>query len=202
MCGRLSQYRGIHDFVAVLSIPDALDQPRRRSATGPLQRRAHHPARAVASGERWPARRLATLGLATALGEGSCGTDQCARRESRPRPVLSSDLAPSRHLPGRQLVRMGRCRGRHTATLADSPTRPRAGLLCGDRTIPDRQCNPTGTMTALSSSPPTARAACWTCMIADRWCSVQNWHANGWTRRRPGNVPNRWCFYRGKAVMF
>ncbi len=24
MCGRLSQYRGIHDFVAVLSIPDAL----------------------------------------------------------------------------------------------------------------------------------------------------------------------------------
>jgi putative SOS response-associated peptidase YedK len=32
MCGRLSQYRGIHDFVAVLSIPDALvnnagDQP-------------------------------------------------------------------------------------------------------------------------------------------------------------------------------
>jgi len=24
MCGRLTQYRGIHDFVAVLSIPDAL----------------------------------------------------------------------------------------------------------------------------------------------------------------------------------
>jgi len=27
MCGRLSQYRGIHDFVAVLSIPDALINP-------------------------------------------------------------------------------------------------------------------------------------------------------------------------------
>ena len=24
MCGRLSQYRGIHDFVAALSIPDAM----------------------------------------------------------------------------------------------------------------------------------------------------------------------------------
>ena len=40
MCGRLSQYRGIHDFVAVLSIPDALlnqvgDQPLGRYNAAP-----------------------------------------------------------------------------------------------------------------------------------------------------------------------
>ncbi|KPN90225.1 SOS response-associated peptidase family protein [Pseudomonas nunensis] len=40
MCGRLSQYRGIHDFVAVLSIPDALishvgDQPLARYNAAP-----------------------------------------------------------------------------------------------------------------------------------------------------------------------
>ncbi|WP_439878490.1 SOS response-associated peptidase family protein [Pseudomonas prosekii] len=40
MCGRLTQYRGIHDFVAVLSIPDALinhvgDQPLARYNAAP-----------------------------------------------------------------------------------------------------------------------------------------------------------------------
>jgi putative SOS response-associated peptidase YedK len=40
MCGRLSQYRGIHDFVAVLSIPDALinhvgDEPLARYNAAP-----------------------------------------------------------------------------------------------------------------------------------------------------------------------
>lgn len=45
MCGRLSQYRGIHDFVAVLSIPDALinhlgDEPLARYNAAPTQQLA------------------------------------------------------------------------------------------------------------------------------------------------------------------
>lgn len=40
MCGRLSQYRGIHDFVAALSMPNALansvgDQPIERYNVAP-----------------------------------------------------------------------------------------------------------------------------------------------------------------------
>lgn len=40
MCGRLSQYRGIHDFVAALSIPDAMinhvgDEPLARYNAAP-----------------------------------------------------------------------------------------------------------------------------------------------------------------------
>lgn len=40
MCGRISQYRGIHDFVAALSIPNALfnyasDQPFERYNAAP-----------------------------------------------------------------------------------------------------------------------------------------------------------------------
>ncbi|MDB5992964.1 MAG: hypothetical protein JWP42_100 [Pseudomonas sp.] len=45
MCGRLSQYRGIHDFVAVLSIPDALinhvgDEPLARYNAAPTNQLA------------------------------------------------------------------------------------------------------------------------------------------------------------------
>ncbi|AKV09371.1 MULTISPECIES: SOS response-associated peptidase [Pseudomonas] len=45
MCGRLSQYRGIHDFVAVLSIPDALinhvgDEPLARYNAAPTHQLA------------------------------------------------------------------------------------------------------------------------------------------------------------------
>ena len=45
MCGRLSQYTGIHDFVAVLSMPNALvstvgDQPLGRYNSAPSQQLA------------------------------------------------------------------------------------------------------------------------------------------------------------------
>ena len=170
MCGRLSQYRGIHDFVAVLSIPDALinhvgDEPLARYNAAPTTQLAllHLENDGLHADSH-------ALGLAAALGEGSRGADQCAGRESRPWPVLPGDLAASRDLPDRQLVRMGRCRGRHPATLADSPARPGAGFLCGDRPVPASAAPRPGTTTVSSSSPPTAPAACWTFMTAARWC--------------------------------
>ena len=61
MCGRLSQYRGIHDFVAVLSIPDALinhvgDAPLNRYNAAPTTALAvlhHHEQRVYADDLRW-----------------------------------------------------------------------------------------------------------------------------------------------------
>ncbi|EJZ58850.1 hypothetical protein I1A_003181 [Pseudomonas fluorescens R124] len=61
MCGRLSQYRGIHDFVAVLSIPDALinhvgDAPLARYNAAPTTSLAvlhQHDRRLYADNLRW-----------------------------------------------------------------------------------------------------------------------------------------------------
>ena len=61
MCGRLSQYRGIHDFVAVLSIPDALlnhvgDAPLNRYNAAPTTSLAvlhQHAQRLYADNLRW-----------------------------------------------------------------------------------------------------------------------------------------------------
>nr|WP_315446616.1 SOS response-associated peptidase family protein [uncultured Pseudomonas sp.] len=61
MCGRLSQYRGIHDFVAVLSIPDALinhvgDAPLARYNAAPTTALAvlhQHDQRIYADNLRW-----------------------------------------------------------------------------------------------------------------------------------------------------
>ena len=61
MCGRLSQYRGIHDFVAVLSIPDALlnhvgDAPLNRYNAAPTTSLAvlhQHEQRLYADNLRW-----------------------------------------------------------------------------------------------------------------------------------------------------
>jgi len=61
MCGRLSQYRGIHDFVAVLSIPDALinhvgDAPLARYNAAPTTALAilhQHEQRLYADNLRW-----------------------------------------------------------------------------------------------------------------------------------------------------
>lgn len=61
MCGRLSQYRGIHDFVAVLSIPDALinhvgDEPLTRYNAAPTNQLAlfhQEDAGLVADKVRW-----------------------------------------------------------------------------------------------------------------------------------------------------
>jgi len=61
MCGRLSQYRGIHDFVAVLSIPDALinhvgDAPLARYNAAPTTALAvlhQHDQRLYADNLRW-----------------------------------------------------------------------------------------------------------------------------------------------------
>jgi putative SOS response-associated peptidase YedK len=61
MCGRLTQYRGIHDFVAVLSIPDALinhvgDAPLNRYNAAPTTTLAvlhQHEQRVYADNLRW-----------------------------------------------------------------------------------------------------------------------------------------------------
>ena len=61
MCGRLTQYRGIHDFVAVLSIPDALvnhvgDAPLARYNAAPTTALAvlhQHQQRVYADNLRW-----------------------------------------------------------------------------------------------------------------------------------------------------
>lgn len=61
MCGRLTQYRGIHDFVAVLSIPDALinhvgDAPLNRYNAAPTTTLAvlhQHEQRMYADNLRW-----------------------------------------------------------------------------------------------------------------------------------------------------
>jgi putative SOS response-associated peptidase YedK len=133
MCGRLSQYRGIHDFVAALSIPDAMinhvgDEPLARYNAAPTTQLAllhleNDGLHADPQRWGWPA-----------LGEGSRHRSMRGSRKS-PMARFSGDLAAPGNLPDRQLVRMGGRRRRHPATLADPTTRPGTDLLRGNRTV-------------------------------------------------------------------
>jgi putative SOS response-associated peptidase YedK len=69
MCGRLSQYDGIHDFVATLSMPNPLvnkagDHPFERYNAAPTTQLA------IFHRRRIPARRHVSMGMAPALGQG------------------------------------------------------------------------------------------------------------------------------------
>jgi len=103
MCGRLSQYRGIHVFVAALSIPNALinyagDQPFERYNAAPTTQLAlfHQEGQFLrADMVRWGWRPHWAKDRAAPIN---------ARVESRPRPILPFNLAtPSDHRD-RQLV--------------------------------------------------------------------------------------------------
>jgi putative SOS response-associated peptidase YedK len=97
MCGRLSQYDGIHDFVAALSMPNALvnktgDQPIERYNAAPTTQLAifHQEGQYLhADMVRWGWR---------PNWAKDRSSDQRPSRESGTRPILPRDLAaPSNH---------------------------------------------------------------------------------------------------------
>jgi len=109
MCGRLSQYRGIYDFVAALTMPNALanivgDQPIDRYNVAPTTQIALlHQEGEVLNADlvRW----------------GDLTGRPKSRRRSTPRSrrlrtsLLPCDLATSSHYADRQLVRVGKNEG-------------------------------------------------------------------------------------------
>lgn len=103
MCGRLSQYEGIHDFVAALSMPNPLvnsagDRPFERYNAAPTTQLAifHQEGEYLhADMVRWGWRPHWAKDRAA---------DQCQGGESRPRAVLPCHLAAPGNHRGQQLV--------------------------------------------------------------------------------------------------
>ena len=104
MCGRISQFSDIREYVSTLGMEGAL-----LNSVGdvPLERYYVAPSTQVALLHLQDETLHADLvGLAAALGQGEIGPDQRQRGENGSRTILQGDLAaPGNHTRG-QLVRI------------------------------------------------------------------------------------------------
>jgi len=183
MCGRLSQYRGIHDFVAVLSIPDALinpvgEQPLARYNAAPTDQLAllHLEDDGLRADKvRWGWR-------------PHWAKDRAAPINARIEKVAHGPFFRA-IWPHRAIVPID-----NWFEWVDTPGTARQPWLIRRQDRAPILCAAIGRFPA-HDTPPREDDG-FVIITAGPWCSHRNWRANGSTAPRLPNGPNKWPCYK------
>lgn len=187
MCGRLSQYRGIHDFVETLSLPEAWrnnvgDQPLGRYNIAPTT-----PVAVLRMDDAGPRADLVKWGW-----RPHWANDRAAPINARVEKVAHGPffraIWPHRAITlstagTNGLMKVGRRSSRTTSAA-------RMGAL---PFVPRSASSPAQSATGSSSSPPTLRAEWSTFTTAGLSCCRQNWRTSGSRQQCRASAQNNWC---------
>lgn len=187
MCGRLSQYRGIHDFVETLSLPEAWknnvgDQQLGRYNVAPTT-----PVAVLRVDEAGPRADLVRWGW-----RPHWATDRAAPINARVEKVAHGpffrSIWPNRAITPidgwYEWVNEGGPKKQPTTSGAGTDALPFARRLAN---------SPVASMTGSSLSPPTPRAVWLMCTIADLSCCRQSWRTSGSRQECQTSTQSNWC---------